>query len=159
MSAIDRVEQLIGYDPTEAFRRLQRANAKLHDLRRKAAGVQADLASLRAQFYGGMASNFDHERKVLLAELMEARRAEMQEAGRKATETSLDTYAHAHPTYKSWLQVQHERRERMHRLEAELAQVEADIEAVQGERKLAEQAIRLNEELIRLSRAEVGLAA
>src|SRR5690606_10312118 len=120
MSALDRIAALIGHDPTEAFRHLQRANAKLHALRTKAAGLRADLSSLRAQFYGGESSNFNHERKVFLAELMEARRQELIDAGEKVVETALERYAYAHPAYRSWLATQHERRERMYRLEAEL---------------------------------------
>lgn len=158
-TALARIEAVVGHDPMEAFRRLHRANARLHELRKKAAGVQADLASLRAQFYGGESSNFNHERKVLLAELMEARRAELHEAGEKVVETAIERYAYAHPVYKSWLATQHERRERMHRLEAELAQIEADAEAVQGERKLIEQIARMNEEIVRWSRAEMGMAS
>lgn len=154
MSALDRVSALIGHNPTEAFRRLQRANGRLHELRKRAAEKRADLASLRAQFYGGQTSNYDHERKVLLAEITEGRRAELIETGGKSTQGALDDYAHAHASYRGWLQVQQERRERMHRYEAELAQIDADAEAVQGEQELARQAIRLNEELIRFLRSE-----
>lgn len=159
MSALDRITAVVGHNPTDALRRYNRANKRLHELKSRAAGVVADLASLRAQFYGGETSNFNHERKVLLAELMEARRAEQIETGQKVVEAALERYAYAHPIYKSWLVAQHERRERMHRLEAELAQIEADAEAAVGERRLAEQAIRMNEELIRWSRAEMGMAS
>jgi hypothetical protein len=154
---IDRVQVATGRDVMRPLRRLSEINQDLHALGLKAAGIKGDLASLRAQFFGFEHSNYNHERKVLLAELMEARRQEMIEAGEKYTEGYLTSYAHAHPVYKSWLATQHERRERMHRVEAELAQVEADIEAAQGERTIALQASRLMEEMIRFARGEMGM--
>lgn len=159
MSALERVAVLIGTDPLKAFRQLDAANRRRHELKTRAAEKRADLASLRAQFWGGDSSNFMLERKVFQSEMMEARRAEQERAGEKVTEGALEKYANAHPAYKSWLATQHERRERMYRLEAELAQIEADAEAAEGEMELARQAIRLNEELIRHSRAEAGLTS
>jgi len=156
-SVLGRLAAILGRDPEEPLERLDRVNRVLAAKRRDAVGIIAELASLRAQFTGGMTSNYDHERKVLLAQLVEARREEAAEAGTKVTESALDTYAHAHRVYQDWLRQQQERRERMYALEAELAQVEADIEAAKGERELVMQALRLNEEAIRYARAEMGM--
>lgn len=154
MSVFGRIATVLGRDPDEALRRLHAAQSRLYELRRAAAAKKADLASLRAQFWGGDSSNFTHERRVQLAELAAARRAEVERRGEKITEAALDEHARSHPSYKNWLAMQHERRERMYRMEAELAQIEADAEAAQGEVELARQAIRLIEEAIRFARSE-----
>lgn len=154
MSVYDRIATVIGRDPDEALRRLHLAQSRLHELRRAAAEKKADLASLRAQFWGGDSSNYTHERRVQLAELAEARRAELERRGERVVEAALDSYSRSHPSYKNWLAMQHERRERMYRMEAELAQIEADAEAAQGVVELERQAIRLLEEAIRFARSE-----
>lgn len=154
MTVFDRLPAIIGRDPDKAMRRLHEANHRLHGLRTKAAEKRAELASLRAQFWGGDSSNFTHERRVQLAELAEARRAEIERRGEKVTEGALEKYSRAHPSYKSWLATQHDRRVTMYHLEAELAQIEADAEAAEGDRELARQAIRLIEEAIRFARSE-----
>lgn len=154
MSVYDRIATVIGRDPDEALRRLRLAQSRLYELRRAAAEKKADLASLRAQFWGGDSSNYTHERRVQLAELAAARRAEAERRGERITEAALEEHARSHPSYKNWLAMQHERRERMYRMEAELAQIEANAEAAQGVVELERQAIRLLEEAIRFARSE-----
>lgn len=154
MTVFDRLPAIIGRDPDKAMRRLHEANHRLHGLRTKAAEKRAELASLRAQFWGGDSSNFTHERKIQLAEIIENRRRELVQRGERATEAALDSYARSSVGYRNWIELQHKRREDMYRLEAELAQIEADAEAAEGERELARQVIRLIEEAIRFARSE-----
>lgn len=151
------VEALTGMDPFVVTEEFRRAGLRLREAREVEALKLSELASLRAQFYGGQTSHYDHERKALLAELIEANREVLEEKGVKYTEAGLDSYAHAHPTYRRWLDEQHRRREDMHVLEAELAQARADIEAAQGEVEYHRQRLRLVEEMIRLARTERGL--
>lgn len=154
---LERLSGVIGTDPLAPMEQMHALNAEARRLRERAGGIRTELAPLRARFYGGTASHYDHERKLLLAELMEAERRRLQEDGERVVETALDRYAHAAPEYKQWLREQHRDRERMSQLEAQIAQIDADLEGITAERSVFMQASRLAEECVRLARAEMGL--
>lgn len=139
----DRLQVVTGRDVLRPLRSLHEANEQIHTLKREAARIRGELAGYRAQFFGFENSNYNHERKVLLAQMAEARRQELIDEDQKVTEGYLKNYAKSHPAYTSWLANQHERRERMYQLEAELAQVEADIEGLEGKRQVALKAAEL----------------
>lgn len=154
MSVYDRIAGVLGRHPDDLIRRLAEANGRLAECRRQAAVIKAELAGLRAQFWGYDSSNFTHERRIELAQIIEDRRNEAVKRGEKITESALDSHARSHISYKNWIGEQHRRRKDLHSLEAKLAQVNADAEAARGDQKLAEQELRILEEAIRFARSE-----
>lgn len=145
-SVLDRAEALFGFQPGEVLSQLRDAQAETTRLRREEAQLAAELASYRARF--AYPSHFEHERKLKLSVLKEARRAEYSRMGEKITESALDEYAHAHPEYRQFLDAGLRDRQKMEQLEANLVEVRGKIETAKGAELYFERATRMGESLI-----------
>lgn len=107
------------------------------DLELQIAGKKAEIAELSAKYSGnskaGALSQFEHDRKALLARLQEAERHRILTAPRKdgekaakVVEGALDSYAHAHPDYTKYLDDAREERKRFERAQAEISKLYAE---------------------------------
>ena len=116
----ERIKQQLGIDIMVALEERR----KLSD---QAAALREVLAPYRAKYRGGTASPYDQERKVKIAEIVERLRVEFAAREEKASETRLDTVAHASPEYLEWLREERTHSTQMHVLEAKLYGIEEDI--------------------------------
>lgn len=152
LTAAERLIAVAGIDPARGLAAFEEKAKKVAQLRTKEAEILGTLAAYRSRFWRD--GTFNHERKALLATIMEDRRSALESAGQKVVEAALDSYARASKTYRDWLTEAAAERRRMHELDAELALVRAKTEYAEGQQELAHQRLRLNEEIIRFARAE-----
>lgn len=115
-----RITAHIGTDPEQMIEARRQAADHVADVKHK-------LAKYWALFRGGTASPYDQQRKSLLSQLAEGRREELRNAGEKIREAELETYAHAHEDYKTFLDKCKTSQVKMYELEAELYRAEADV--------------------------------
>lgn len=153
-SILDRAEALFGFEPGDILNQLKAAQEESTRLRKEEARVASLLTSYKARY--GYPSHYEHERKVKLSVLKEARRAEYHRAGEKITESQLDEYAHAHPDYQNFLNEGLRDRRTMENLEAELTRIKGELETSKASEVYFERASRMGESLIYHSSREAG---
>jgi hypothetical protein len=151
-----RLEAVLGLDPRTTLDKLRDAQKETSTLQGQRAEVLAELASYEARY--SYPSHWEHERKALLSRLVESRRMEMAGRGEKITEAGLDSYAHAHDEYRSFLGESRRERTRMEELKARLARLNAQVETAKGVEEYYSRHARLNESLVYFSGKEMGLS-
>lgn len=168
---MDRIRVNTGIDTDQWFAQLQEKSGELLAKRRELSELRAQKVRLEARYgsIGNGMSHWDHQRKTLLAEIAEQRRADVAQSNadllaqdpkakpEKITEAALDDYAHAHPRYKRFLEESFGEREEYLRYRSDLDRLYGEVEHLQGVREYLVQRIRLNEEAVRHARTMANL--
>jgi len=151
-----KLEAVMGLDPRTTLDKLREAQQQTSAKMREKAEVVAELASFEARY--SYPSHWEHERKAMLSRLVEHRRNELHSRGEKITEGALDSYAHAHDEYRSFLNEARRERNRMQDLKARMARLNADIETYKGVEEYYSRHARLNESLVYYTGREASLS-
>lgn len=152
----DRLESMVGVDPRDTLAKLREAQQVTAGLRKRIAEKKAELASYKARY--GYPSHWEHERKALLSRLMNNERIKHQIRSEKFTESALESQAHAHEEYRSFLSDGLRDRQVMERLDAEVARLHGEIETAEAVEVYYERHCRLNDSLIYHSGREASLS-
>jgi hypothetical protein len=167
---MENVRHNVGIDPNEAANQLLLLGPRIKDAKLDIAKKKAELSAMRARHEsrGGMPAMWDHERKLLLAELMETERGrleqlrerELEEDGKattKVVEAALDSFAHGHPRYRTFVTEGLRERQNLLEGEAELDKLYAELADLDVTRQYYAAAARIGEELVRYDRALMGV--
>lgn len=136
-AAIDfaaRMQQATGVDVEAILQDFRDAADKVAAAGKDIARVKAEMSLLVARHgRGGTGgSHFEYERKAKLAELMEARRADLLRKSEKVVESALDSYAHADPAYIKFLELARGEKVRLEELNVKLAEAFTEQELQKG---------------------------
>lgn len=148
------VQVTVGTNPQEPLDKFALAQDRVAELRRRATRTEAEVAQLKARYWGNGAnpSQFDLERKRLLAELDIAERDRANLAGEKLTEPKVDAAIHAHPRYVALVEKAANDRAVLASKLVSLREAEDDVAAALGAVAYYEKAVRLAEEFLRFGR-------
>ena len=150
----------LGTDPEKLLHAFRAQVDAVHAVAVRIARLKGELASLSAEMGArGQTSHWDHERKALLASLVETRRQAALEAGEKITESALDSYARAHHDYRAFLDAGRRQLEEFEHRQADLSEAFADLEREKGVQAYLEARLNLVKSITYAYGAEVRLTS
>lgn len=148
------VRVVIGTNPQEPLDKYGLAQDAVSEARKRQQELQSEIAQLKARYWssGTNPSQFDLERKILLAEITEAERTRLLSEGQKVTESGLESFAHASPKYKTFVEQAGKDRITLEVKMADLGKHNNAVAAALGAVDYYEKAVRISEEYLRFAR-------